>query len=64
MAGGEIAKRQPRAEGDAGARIGAGHQRIHVVSHRVQPRDGVSLGIDDRASAVVTVPREVPRSPV
>lgn len=47
MAGGEIAKRQPRAEGDAGARIGAGHQRIHVVSHRVQSRDGVSLGIDD-----------------
>lgn len=64
MAGGEIAKRQPRAEGDAGARIGAGHQRIHVVSHRVQPRDGVSFGIDDWASAVVTVPREVPRSPV
>ena len=36
-----------RAEGDAGARIGAGHQRIHVVSHRVQPRDEVSFGIDD-----------------
>lgn len=47
MAGGEIAKRQPRAEGDTGARIGAGHQRIHVVSHRLQPRDGVSFGIDD-----------------
>ncbi len=64
MAGGEIAKRQPRAEGDAGARIGAGHQRIHVVSHRVQPRDGVSLGIDDLGIGGGDQAREVPRSPV
>ena len=47
MAGGEIAKRQPRAEGDAGTRVGAGHQRIHVISHRVQPRDGFSFRVDD-----------------
>ena len=47
MAGGEVAKRQPRAEGDAGTRVGAGHQRIHVISHRVQPRDGFSFHVDD-----------------
>ena len=47
MAGGEVAKRQPRAKGDAGTRVGAGHQRIHVVSHRVQPRDRLSFGVDD-----------------
>jgi hypothetical protein len=46
MAGGEVAKRQPRAEGDAGTRVGAGHQRIHVVSHRVQPRMGFP-SVDD-----------------
>ena len=47
MAGGEVAKRQPRAKGDAGTRVGAGHQRIHVVSHRVQPRNGVAFSVDD-----------------
>src|SRR6476646_3067790 len=40
----DVAERQRRAEGDAGAGIVAAHDARHVVAHRIEPGDHVAIG--------------------
>lgn len=43
MQGGQIAKRERRAKGNARAGIGACHHRIHIVADGIEPIDRLTL---------------------
>ena len=54
MACGDVGEGHGRADGDAGAGVGAAHDVRRVVAHRVKPGDGRAGGIQNTGMGVYT----------